>query len=264
VQSQAARAHRRQQYERVRALYAQGVSLNEIKRCLGCSRGLVRRYAHADAFPERRPHPRQSSMLDPYEPYLQERWNAGCRTARQLWREVREQGYPGSPKRVTQWVQQRREEPAPTTPGRYRRSVERRIAAGPRRRTASLAQLTWLLLRDPDDLDAAERTALAHLRAASPLIEQTYGLSQEFQRILRQRTPDALDTWFEQAAASGIPDLQTFADGLAQERETLHNALVQPYSNGISEGFVNKIKVLKRQMYGRANVDLLRLRLLLA
>lgn len=224
----------------------------------------MRRYAHADAFPERRPHPRQASMLDPYEPYLQERWNAGCHTARQLWRELRERGYPGSPKRVTQWVQQRREEPAPTTPGRYRRSVARRIAAGPRQRTASIRQLTWLLLRDPDDLDPDERTALAAVRTASPVIEQTYGLSQQFQHLLRHRTPDALNAWFERAAASGIPDLQTFADGLAQGREALQQALVQPYSNGISEGCVNKLKVLKRQMYGRTKVDLLRLRLLLA
>lgn len=264
VQSQATRAHRRQQYEQVRTLYAAGVSLSEIKRRLGCSHGLVRRYARADAFPERRSHPRQPSMLDPYEPYLHERWTAGCRTARQLWREVRERGYPGSPKRVTQWVQQRREEPAPTTPGRYRCAVQRRIAAGPQRRTASIRQLTWLLLRDLDDLDPDERTALAALRTASPAIEQTYGLSQQFQRLLRHRTPDALTAWFQRAAASGIPDLQTFADGLAQDREALHQALVQPYSNGISEGFVNKLKVLKRQMYGRAKVDLLRLRLLLA
>ncbi len=263
VQSHATR-ERRRQYEQVRTLYAQGVSLNDIKRRLGCSRGLVRRYAHADAFPERRPHPRQPSMLDPFEPYLHERWAQGARTALHLWREVRERGYPGSPKRVIQWVQQRREEPAPTTPGRHRRGVLQRIAAGPRRRRASIGQLTWLLLRDPDDLEAAEHTALAQLRAASPLLERTYALSQEFQRILRRRAPDALEAWFTQAAASDIPDLQTFAEGLAQERDALRQALVQPYSNGISEGFVNKIKVLKRQMYGRANVDLLRLRLLLA
>jgi hypothetical protein len=92
--------------------------------------------------------------------------------------------------------------------------VERRIAVGPRRRTASIGQLTWLLLRDPDDLDPAECTALTELRTTSPVIERTYVLSQAFQRLLRQRTPDALEDWFAQAA-SAIPDLQTFAEGLS-------------------------------------------------
>ncbi len=74
----------------------------------------------------------------------------------------------------------------------------------------------------------------------------------------------ASDTWFASVAASDIVDLHTFADALRQEGEPLRQVLVQPYSNGLSEGFVNKLKVLKRQMFGRANVDLLRRRLLLA
>lgn len=168
LQSQATRAHRRQQYAQVRTLSAAGVSLSAIKRRLGCNHGLVRRYAHADAFPERRPHPRQPSMLDPFEPYLHARWAQGARTALQLWREVRERGYPGSPKRVIQWVQQRREEPAPTTPGRHRRSVLQRIAAGPRRRATSIRQLTWLLLCGPDDLEAAKHTALPRCARRHP------------------------------------------------------------------------------------------------
>lgn len=96
------------------------------------------------------------------------------------------------------------------------------------------------------------------------MIERTFALSQEFQRILRRRTPDALEAWFTQAAESNIPDLQTFAEGLRPEQGALRQSLVQPYSNGLSEGFVHKLKVLKRQMYGRANIDLLRLRFLLA
>jgi transposase len=83
---------------------------------------------------------------------------------------------------------------------------------------------------------------LAQLRTVSSLIERTYALNHEFQRILRRRTPEALDAWFAQAAASGIPNLQPFADGLHQDRHALRQALVQPYSNGISEGFVNKIR----------------------
>jgi transposase len=261
---QAKWEQRRRRYEAIRALHSEGVSLRVIGRRLGCSRWLVRRAITADAAPERHPNRRVPSMLDPFEPYLQQRWAQGCHTALQLWRELRERGYPGSRKRVTQWVQQRREAPAPTTPRRYRQTVATRIAAGPRWRTASVGQLTWLLLREPDDLAAAEGTVLAQMRQASPLIERAYPLIREFLRILRQRTPEALDAWFARVAASDVVDLQTFADGLQGDREALRQALVQPYSNGISEGFVNKIKLLKRQMFGRANFDLLRLRVLLA
>jgi transposase len=85
-----------------------------ICRYLGMSRGAVRRYVHADAFPERSRRPREPSMLDPFEPYLAKRWQEGCRNALQMWREIREQGYPGAQGRVLQWARQRREEPAPT------------------------------------------------------------------------------------------------------------------------------------------------------
>jgi len=118
----------------MRALHAEGVSLSEIGRRLGCSRRLVRRYVHADAFPERRPHRRPPSRLDPFLPYLHQRWAEGRRITLQLWRELRERGYPGSRKRVTQWVQQRREEPAPTMPGRHRLAGTREHGANGDRR----------------------------------------------------------------------------------------------------------------------------------
>lgn len=73
---------------------------------------------HADSFPEHRRHPPQKSILDPFKPYLAQRWREGCRTAMQLWREIKEQGYPGAPGRVPRWARDRREEPAPTAPGR--------------------------------------------------------------------------------------------------------------------------------------------------
>jgi transposase len=101
------------------------------------------------------------------------------------------------------------------------------------------------------------RKTCREVDVANPLI-------QEFLRILRQRPPDALDAWFVAAAASGIRDIQTFADGLQREQEALWQALVQPWSNGPTEGFVNKIKLIKRQMFGRASFDLLRQRVLLA
>lgn len=123
---EAERRKRLADYKKVKKLHEQGMNMLAICRYLGMSRGAVRRYVHADAFPERSRRPPEPGMLDPFEPYLAKRWQEGCRNALQMWREIREQGYPGAQGRVLQWARQRREEPAPTTPGRYRSSMMQR------------------------------------------------------------------------------------------------------------------------------------------
>ncbi len=104
--------------------------------------------------------------------------------------------------------------------------------------------------------------AATQLRAASPDLEQAYELAQAFVHMVRDRTPDALAPWLAAAGAGGVPDLVTFAAGLEPDRAVILAALSLPWSQGQVEGFVNKLKTLKRQMYGRAKPDLLRQRLL--
>jgi transposase len=257
----AKRAQRKARYVAVRDLQAKGVSWREIGRQLGLSRWAVRRFASSAVFPESQPHRRLPSMLDPYLPYLALRWAEGCRNGLQLWREVQERGYPGSPKRVRQWVQQRRTEPAATDPAPRHARVARPV---PRLRAASSRQLAWLMVRDPDVLTREERAAITLMRTRSEAIARAYDLTQAFVAMLRERTDETLDGWFAAIAASGLTDLQTFAEGLQREEAALRNALLLPWSNGMTEGFVNKIKTIKRQMYGRASLDLLRRRVLLA
>lgn len=88
VASAAYRQRRLTRYEKVRKLHEQGMSIMVICRTLGMSRGAVRRYVRADAFPAHRRHPPQRSMLDPFKPYLAKRWEEGCHVAMQLWREI--------------------------------------------------------------------------------------------------------------------------------------------------------------------------------
>jgi transposase len=113
---QGRRLHRLARYEQVQALHAQGVSIRAIAEQLGIARGTVRRFVHAARFPERARPARAASMLDSYLPYLERRWQEGCQSALQLWREVPPQGYPGSYKPIAVWARQRRTQPAPTTP----------------------------------------------------------------------------------------------------------------------------------------------------
>jgi transposase len=259
----ASRERRLAHYEAVRALYAQGQTLRDSGRQVGLSRWLVRRYAAAETFPERGANRRDPGMLGPYLPYLSRRWAEGCHNGMQLWRELREQGYPGSRRRVAQWVQQHRQEPAPPTPQRYRRP-QAAPAAAPSQ-GCSPRRVAWLLLRDPATLRPEEKGALTTLGQTSREIALALQLMEEFVRILRQRRPDALPAWFAAAAeADSLPELQTFAAGLAREEAPLRAALVLPWSNGPTEGGINKITVIKRQMYGRGKLDLLRHRVLLA
>jgi transposase len=257
----AKRVQREERYAAVQDLQAKGISWREIGRQLGLSRWTVRRFASATAFPERQPHRRLPSMLDPYLPYLVGRWAEGSRNGMQLWRELRARGYPGSPKRVRQWVQQRRTEPAATDPVPRHARVPRPI---PRLRAASTRRLSWLMVRDPASLTSEEQAAVTLMTTRSEAIRRAYDLARAFIAMLHERTDVGLDGWFAAVASSGVTDLQTFAASLRREEAALRNALLLPWSNGMTEGFVNKIKTIKRQMYGRASLDLLRRRVLLA
>ena len=207
-------------------------------------------------------------MLDPFEPHLKKRFEQGCGNGLQLWRELREMGYGGSRKRVAQWVQKRREEPAPSTPKRYLQgegnegvstadSGSKRQGAG-----ASIRRLSWLLVREPERLSAAESTALAQMRRLCRDVKVVYPLAQEFVRMIREQEGAAFEPWLEATLTSEVPDFENFGAGLSKERAGVETALTLPYSNGQTEGQINKLKLIKRQMYGRANFDLLRQRVL--
>ncbi len=265
---QARQEQRRERYATVRALYAQGMPLLQIARCLQMGRATVRRYVTADVFPERAPHRRQPSRLLPYVAYLERRWAEGCHDGVRLWKDIQAQGYGGSRRMVAQWVCHRRQEPAPTTPHKYRRALTDgplpTLTDGPASRRTSSRRLVWLLLRDPQALAPAEQEALTHLQERCAAAATAYPLVQAFVQMVSTRTPSAFAPWLDAVAQSDLPALQTFADGLKQDELAILAALTLPWSNGPLEGFVNKIKTIKRQMYGRASFPMLHQRVLLA
>ena len=127
--SEADREKRLKRYGQVRELHERGLGILTIaNRLLGMSRGAVRKYVRSETFPERPKHLPRSSMLGPFEPYLLERWREGCRNALQLYREIKEQGYPGGQGGVLRWARRRRENPAPSTPGKYLSQVAERCS----------------------------------------------------------------------------------------------------------------------------------------
>jgi transposase len=261
-----ARGRAIERYEAVGQLAASGLSERAIAKRLGLARGTVRRYRHAAGPPERATPARRPGILDPYVPYLERRWAEECRNGLQLWREIRGQGFPGSRKQVSRWVQARRPAVAPTTPRRYRPRPGATSAPTlpPTGRRPSARRLAWLLVRAPADLGADEQGLLSRLQAACPDAATAYPLLQEFVRLVRERCDGPLDGWFAAATASTVPDLRSFAVALREDAAALRAALQLPWSTSPVEGHITRLKLLKRQGYGRAGLETLRGRLLYA
>ncbi len=251
------------QHAEIQRLTAEGETISGIARRLSITRTMVRRYRFADAPPER-DYARRASKLDPYDPYLRRRWAEGCRNALQLWREIRAQGYPGASRAVSRWVEVRRTVPAPSTPPCRRRAAGAAQGATATARRPSVPQLAWLLVRDPAGLDDAELRLLDQLRAICTAAATAYPLLQGLARMIREHTPTGLDEWLDTAVGCGVPDIASFAEGLRRERDELLAALTLPWSTGPVEGQITRLKLVKRQGYGRCSLATLKRRFLRA
>jgi transposase len=272
------RARRVALYEEVRRRVSAGEKLLAISRAMGLARGTVRRYASAQGFPERAARVPLASKLDPYLEYLETRWAAGCENAMALWRELRARGFAGSSQQVRRWMRQRRTTPAKTTPHRWRLALPETAAVHPPvppvPTLPSARQLAWLMVQQPEELDEAQAASLARI-ARDEEVARAVGLGRRLAALIRgcgtgreQRPAEeplgTLESWLEEARSCGIAALETFAAGLHQEAAAVRAALTLPWSSGQTEGHIAKLKLIKRQMYGRANFDLLRRRVLLA
>jgi transposase len=146
--------------------------------------------------------------------------------------------------------------------GRRRRAEDAAGTPPRRQRRFSPRQTRWILLRPVDELDADERAYREALSQESAAIATAQALAEDFGRIVRERADTELDTWLRAAARSRIAELVSFERGLRRDEAAVVAALCSPHSQGQTEGHVNRLKMLKRQTYGRANFDLLRRRVL--
>jgi len=256
ARSAGSRKRRLALYQQVNELYQHGGSILGIARQLQIGHQTVRKFVRSPSFPEWGKPARTKSAIDPYRAYLRERWQQGCHTTSQLWHELQERGFSGSWMMVYRWVQLQQDEGAGIAgkPQQNKNTTVNKMA--PR-------HLAWLFLNDPGHLEKQEEQALSLLQQA-PNIEVAYGLTQQFVAMLKERNAQRLDAWLRDCQQSGISDLVTFAQGLEKESSALHAAFTLPYSNGPVEGKINKLKYIKRSMYGRAGFPLLRQRVLKA
>lgn len=270
VVSADSRTRRLAVYEEVRRRYRRGEPLLHVSRELGLARATVRKYAYAETFPERAAHPLCSSILDPFLPHLARRHAGGCENAMMLWREVRAMGFTGTSRQVHRWLQIRRTVPARTTPLIHNYSAR---GSAPRATCISALHppkhLAWLLVQRPAMRTPTEAAVVQRIEQDSEAAH-VCELVQRFAGLVRDHTAEAraaiaaFNTWLTDALKCGVRAVMTFAAGLQQDGEAVRAALTTPWSNAQSEGQITKLKLLKRQMYGRANFDLLRRRVLLA
>jgi transposase len=264
------RARRLARYRQVWRLHREGWPGHAIARHLGLGRSTVVRYLRHETFPERKGRGDAGrSLLDPWKPLLLERWNAGRRDGRRdgrrLFGELQGRGYRGSYAtlaRYTQRLRQAQEGAAPRRPSRKRPSLP--PVVDPPGRPLTPRTAAWLALRRPGRRDPAGAERLARLRDRDPKLAEAMDLAEEFAALLRAREPERLDPWLARARDGPLPAFRGFAESLATDEAAVRAAATLPWSTGPVEGQINRLKTLKRQMYGRAKLDLLGQRFLLA
>jgi transposase len=240
----------RERHAAVHQLLAAGHSLGSVSRTLGLDRGTVQRFAREpDVDKLLVKATNRETRLAPFKAWIHQRWNEGITDASVLHAELQARGWTGSVQAVRRYVRPFRAMTAAPPPP----------PAVPKTR-----QITTWLLRRPESLSDDEQARLAAIRARCPHIDALAGHVTSFAEMMTHRTGENdLENWLATVEAGDLPELRSFAAGIRTDQQAVTNGLTLPYSSGKVEGTVNKIKMLKRQMYGRASFALLRKRVIL-
>jgi transposase len=247
-------------FEQVKTLASQGISVNETARRLRLAKKTIRKYRQLEHLVDHRENP-EGSYVEPYREYLEKRWAQGPVAIKTLWQELQAQGFVGGYncvwRFVRQWPLPPGSQPALTPLPGDKKYLYR--ARTPKRSPFRVARLLSSQLEDLSETDRTYREALCCL---SPQLALAADLSAQFRHLMNTRTPEDVPAWLEKAKASHLEAFRRFAIGLENEQDAFIAALTESWSNGQVEGQITRLKYLKRQMYGRAKIDLLRLRVL--
>jgi transposase len=254
------RAKRVVEYGQAWALHEQGWTMPAISTHMGHHHRSSKKSLQSSTFPERPPRRRPPSILDPYKAYLIERWQAGCRSAKELYHERQGQGLPGKYSIVAAYISRFRP-PQGRITRRQKSGSPVTIVEVDKPLTPSRA--TWLVMRRAVTLNDNAKKQLARLYSQEGEIAEAITLPQGLAEFVRQRQPAQLERWLDRATASGLQAFKRFANGLRADDEAVKAGVTLSWSTGPVEGPINRLKMLKRQMDGRAGMGLLRQRVLL-
>ena len=272
-QKQVRRDKRVSHYEDVRTLVKQGLSQRAIVRKLKLARATVSKFAQAEEYPEMH-HPKRGekrSLLDPYKRYILQRWQQGCTNGLQLDDEIKARGFTGSATLLRMFLAELRKkhQEAGSASALTLDTSTQAIAIPPSlppkpriTRRLSATRASWLFVSQSGKLNEKQKQHVGQIRAGHPDLERAYQLSQDFVMMLASRREGDLDTWLTKAAHSGLPEFKKMANGIRLDYAAVKAAFSSRWSQGQVEAQVNCLKLQKRIVFGRANFDLLRLRVL--
>ncbi|MEE1735183.1 ISL3 family transposase [Streptomyces sp. BE147] len=245
-------ARTRDRYQQIHERIARGDSLRAIARDLQLSRGTVNRFANAaDAEELLGAATHRPTLVDDYRFYLHQRWTEGCINASALTREIQQLGYCGDVNTVRRHLEPYRNGTIPTTAPLPHMTVRR---------------VTDWIMRRPECLTDTERKCLDELSDRSTALATTVQYARRLALLVRERRNEhpALDVRIADVRLDGRQELRTLANGTGRDHAAVQAALATTCTSGPVDGDVTRIKLLKRQMYGRASFDLLRRRILLS
>ncbi|TCL02166.1 ISL3 family transposase [Sodalis ligni] len=247
---QQRREKRHQRWKEVSSLHKKGCGIREISRITGLSRVTVRRWIQSVAFPEISTRPPRPGLLDPWRDWLEQKRESGHHNASQLWREMVAAGFTGSETTVRDAV------------AMWRKGITAPVAAPGRLPSASRVSrwlMPWRMIRGEENY--ASRF-IGQMCEKEPQLKMAQQLALDFYRMLKTKNKKLLKQWFINVSESGLVDLQRVAAGMETDATAICEAICCRWSNGVVEGHVNRLKMLKRQMYGRAGFELLRRRVM--
>jgi hypothetical protein len=262
LMSRGRQAVRQELFDEIRALFEGGSSVREIARKLGLGRRRVERWVRRIDLPDLNTMASKPCTPAYFGALLARRWAEGIAKVRRLFAEIRHRGYTGSYSHLARFLapwrscersfdgdeqaRAQQEEPAP---------VRVRTLDPMTGRAISPLTAAALCVKPRGQMTARQVANLDALKAASAEFTAMRHLAMRFRGLLRGGTPERLDAWLIDARASGIYAMQRFARTIRQDLEAVRNAVLEPWSNGQTEGQINKLKILKPAMYGRAGVE---------
>jgi len=262
---QSAHDQRVEQQQQIKRLHQQQWSQVAIAQAIGVSVRTVQRYRTQPDFPAILPQ-RQSfgrSGLDPYKQRLLAWWNGGIRQPQLLLSLLQQQGYDGGIRTLTRYISQLRQ--AQGLPAHLGHSPQSLVkVSDPQSRPLTARRASYLMVKRKKNRVPEDRELLKQIAAQHPDLALAIELADEFLDLLRQRQGEAFDGWLTRALKSSLKPFQTFAEGLSDDYDAVKASMTSTVSNGVVEGLNNRLKMLKRQMYGRAGLALLNKRFTLA
>lgn len=235
-------------YEKVQRLGAQGLSVYKISKKTGFAKGTVRKYLEAKTCPHRATRRTKIAGFSAFDEHVRRRWQEGCYDAKQLHQELQALGFEGTARTVQRYV------------SGWRKTEEQGAKLAlvpPKPAPPSPREARWWLILPEEKLSKEQASFVQRLVAASPRVRKAQALALEFRWMVVEQDGQALPAWLKEAEASGVPAFRSFAAGLKEDLDAVA-ALSLPWSQGQTEGQVNKLKLVKRQGYGRASVELRR------